>query len=142
MALPESLAAPSGNGEPPAPGPAGRVRPAWRRRSLIALGALLAAAVVVLALLAGTYQPVQYGESGGGTLPGMPAAKGIQSVNTFGNAQGETYVPPRLGVFTITESIRNTGPQPVTIEAVSILSPRMASGCRRLPQRVRCGGRT
>ena len=123
MALPESLAAPTGNGDPPVPGSPGRVRPAWRRRSLIALGALLTAAVVVLALLAGTYQPVQFGDAGGGTLPGMPAARGIQTVNTFGGAQGETYVPPQLGVFTITETIQNTGPQPVTIEAVSILSP-------------------
>jgi hypothetical protein len=135
VALPESLAAPSGNGEPPVPGPPGRnVRPARRRLLLLALGALLAAAVVVLAILAGTYQPVQYGDSGGGTLPGMPAAKGIQTVNTFGNAQGETYVPPQLGVFTITETIQNTGPQPVTIEAVSILSPaEQANQARGIP---------
>lgn len=53
----------------------------------------------------------------------MPAAKGVQTVNTFGGDQGETYVPPQLGVFTITQTIQNTGPEPVTIEAVSILSP-------------------
>jgi hypothetical protein len=127
LTLSESLAAPSGNGEPPVPGAPGRVRPAWRRRFLLALGALLAAAVVVLATLAGTYQPVQYGDAGGGTLPGMPAAKDVQTVNTFGNDQGETYVPPQVGVFTITETIQNTGPQPVTIEAVSILSPAKIS---------------
>jgi hypothetical protein len=79
--------------------------------------------VVVLGILAGTYQPVQFGEASGGSLPGTPAAKGLQTVNTFGGNQGETYVPPQLGVFTITESILNTGPQPVTIEAVSMLSP-------------------
>jgi hypothetical protein len=127
MTLPEPLTSPSGNGEPPVPGAPGRVRPAWRRRFLLALGALLAAAVVVLATLAGTYQPVQYGDAGGGTLPGMPAAKDVQTVNTFGNDQGETYVPPQVGVFTITETIQNTGPQPVTIEAVSILSPAKIS---------------
>lgn len=53
----------------------------------------------------------------------MPAARGIQTVNTFGDNQGETYVPPQLGVFTILETILNTGPEPVTIEAVSMLSP-------------------
>jgi hypothetical protein len=124
MALSEPLTSPSGNGEPSAAGPRGRrVRPSWRRRSLLAFGAMLAAAVVVLAILAGTYQPVLYGDAGGGTLPGMPAAKDVQTVNTFGNDQGETYVPPQLGVFTITETIQNTGPESVTIEAVSILSP-------------------
>jgi hypothetical protein len=123
MALSESLAAPSGNGEPPVPGPPGRVRRAWRRRLLLALGALLAAAVVVLAILAATYQPVQFGDASGNLPPGMPAGQGLQSVNTFGNEQGEIYVPPQLGVFTISETILNTGPQPVTIEAVSILSP-------------------
>jgi hypothetical protein len=92
---------------------------------LLALGALLATAVVVLAILAGTYQPVQFGDAGGGggTLPGMPVGQGLQFVNTFGGEQGEIYVPPQLGVFTLTETILNTGPQPVTIEAVSILSP-------------------
>jgi hypothetical protein len=123
MTLPEPLTSPSGNGEPPVPGAPGRVRPAWRRRFLLAFGALLAAALVVLAILAGTYQPVQFGDAFGGNLPGTPAAKGMQTVNTFGGDQGETYVPPQLGVFTITESILNTGPQPVTIEAVSMLSP-------------------
>jgi hypothetical protein len=37
---------------------------------------------------------------------------------------GQTYVPPQAGIFTITESIYNPGPETVTIEAVSILSPQ------------------
>jgi hypothetical protein len=82
------------------------------------------AAVVALAVLAGTYQPVQFGDEYGGAFPGLPAGTGIRSVNTFAGATGETYVPPQRGVFTLTESIQNTGPQTVTILAVSILSPQ------------------
>jgi hypothetical protein len=83
-------------------------------------------AVVVAAVLAGTYQPVQFGGSYGGVYPGMPAGVGIRSVNTFGGAVGETFIPPQHGAFTITESIYNAGPRAVTIEAVSFQSPQQA----------------
>lgn len=33
-------------------------------------------------------------------------------------------MPPQAGVFTVMESIYNEGPEPVTIEAISILSPQ------------------
>jgi hypothetical protein len=126
MATTETRTPQPGSGEPPADGTGGsrRRRWSWRRRILLALGALVAAAIVVLAVLAGTYQPVQFGDAYGGAFPGLPAGTGIRSVNTFGGALGETYVPPQRGVFTLTESIQNTGPQAVTILAVSILSPQ------------------
>ena len=115
----------SGSGEPPADGPAGSRRHwPWRRRILLALGALVTTAVVILAVLAGIYQPVQFGDEYGGEFPGLPAGTGIRIVNTFGGASGQTYVPPQRGVFTLAESIENTGPQTVTILAVSILSPQ------------------
>jgi hypothetical protein len=122
--------APDG-GESPSGGPPARPRRhhPWRRRSLIAAGALLAAAVMVLGILAGTYQPLGFGgqwstASGSNYFPGLPSGTGLRSVNTFGEHTGQLYVPPQAGVFTVTESIDNNGPEPVTIEAVSILSPQ------------------
>ena len=124
MARTESGVNRPGNGEPPAPEPPGpRRRSPWRWW-LAGLGTLLAAAVLVLAVLAATYQPVQFGGMEGGDYPGLPAGTGIRFVNTFGSATGQIYVPPQSGVFTITESIYNPGPEPVTIEAVSTLSPQ------------------
>lgn len=78
----------------------------------------------MLAVLAAMYQPVQFGSEWGGVFPGMPAGTGIRDVNKFGGMTGQTYVPPQSGVFTITESIYNPGPEAVIIEAVSILSPQ------------------
>jgi hypothetical protein len=116
------------DGEPPAADPpVQRRRHPWRRRALIALGALLAAAVTVLGVLAGTYQPLEFGGqwgTGNGYFPGLPSGTGLRSVNTFGDQTGQVYVPPQAGVFTVVESVFNNGPKPVTIEAVSILSPQ------------------
>lgn len=115
-----------GSAEPPADGPGspGRRHRPWRRRILLALGAVVTATVVVLALLAALYQPVRFGDSYGGAFPGLPMGTGIRTVNNFGGATGQTYVPQQRGVFTLTESIQNTGPETVTILAVSILSPQ------------------
>jgi hypothetical protein len=64
--------------------PAARHRvtpPPWRRRALIGVGALVAAAVAVLGTLAGTYQPVQFGGETGVRFPGLPTATGSTFVN-------------------------------------------------------------
>jgi hypothetical protein len=77
MAITEPRGTQPGHGEPPATGPAGsrrrrRWRWRWRRWALAGLVTLLAATVAVLAVLAGTYQPVQFGGESGGVFPGLP----------------------------------------------------------------------
>jgi hypothetical protein len=99
----------------------------------VAAGVLLVAAVVVLWTLAATYQPVQFGEMSGGVSPGMPAGSGLRTVNNFGVPPGEIYVPPQRGAFTVGESIVNTGPEPVTIEAVSMVAPETSSSAGNAP---------
>ena len=68
-----------------------------RRWTLVVLAALLATVVVVLGVLAGTYQPIQAGGEDGIHFPGLPTGTGITSVNTFGGDPGELYAPPQLG---------------------------------------------
>jgi hypothetical protein len=124
MAITEPRETQPASGPPPAGGPAGiRPRHGRRRWALAGVAALLAAALVVLAVLAGAYQPIQFGGTNGVSFPGLPTATGLRSVNTFGLQGGQLYVPPQLGTFTVVESIENTGPETVTIAAVSILSP-------------------
>jgi hypothetical protein len=119
MAISEPDVARYGAGEPPGGADAViRRRVPWRRWLVAAIGVSLLAAVAVLWSLAATYQPVQFGgRSGYGAFPGMPPGAG-QLVNTVGGLQGDIYVAPRRGAFTITESITNAGPKQVTIEAV------------------------
>ena len=74
-------------------------------------------------MLAGTYQPVQFSGETGERFTGLPTQTGGTFVNTFGGQQGERYIPPQAAPFTIVVSISNAGPEPVTIEAVSMLSP-------------------
>jgi hypothetical protein len=121
MAVTETTPAPPGdNGSPGAVPPGPRHRRRW---PLLGFGALLTAAAVILAVLAGTYQPVQFGNEYGGAYPGLPAGT-LQFVNHFGLDTGQVYAPPQAGVFTLVESLANDGPEPVRIEAVSILSPQ------------------
>jgi hypothetical protein len=80
-------------------------------------GLLVTTAVVVLAVLAGTYQPLRFGDFYGGDFPGLPHGTGLRSVNTFAGATGEIYVPQQSGVFSVIPSIANDGPLAVTIEA-------------------------
>lgn len=55
----------------------------------------------------------------------MPSGTGLRTVNNFLNvSNGDTYIPPQRGVFAVTESFGNSGPEAVTIEAVTILSPQ------------------
>jgi hypothetical protein len=92
---------------------------------LLAVGALLTAAVVALAALAATYQPIAEGGQWGIGYPGMPSGTGLRFVNNFLHvSNGDTYIPPQRGVFTVTESFGNSGPEAVTIETVTILSPQ------------------
>lgn len=126
MAVTESPETQPGSAGPPSSGPLrSRARSPWRRWTLVTLAALVTAALVVLAVLAWTYQPIPYfsGESGG-SIPGLPSGTGLRAVNTFGIQAGQLYVPPQRGAFTVVESFENTGPEAVTIEAVSILSPQ------------------
>jgi hypothetical protein len=83
------------DGAPPADHPpaTGLRRHPWRRRSLIAAGTLLAAAVTVLGVLAGTYQPLEFGGQsafGNGYFPSLPNGTGLRLVNTFGGQTGSS----------------------------------------------------
>jgi hypothetical protein len=121
MAVTETTPAPPGdNGSPVAARPGPRHRGRWL---LFGFCALITVAAVVLAVLAVTYQPVQFGNEYGGDYPGLPGGH-LQVVNHFGEDAGQVYALPQLGVFTLVESLANEGPEPVTIEAVSILSPQ------------------
>jgi hypothetical protein len=118
MTIAESRSARHGNG--------GQLVSRGRRRRwiLFALGALFVTAAGVLTTLAGTYQPLQFGDSYGGRFPGLPLGTGLRFVNTFAGATGDIYAPPQAGVFSLMPAIFNTGPETVTIAAVSILSPQ------------------
>jgi hypothetical protein len=71
MALTESRPVPPGGVEPPGGETARTRRHPWRW-VLLGASALLTTAVIVLAVLAGTYQPVGFGNSWGGSFPGLP----------------------------------------------------------------------
>jgi hypothetical protein len=128
MSVSESdLAQPGRGAAPPPGGPRSSGRGPRRRRWLLgAVGALLVTAVVIAGVLAATYQPVSFGGASGGAFPGVPTGTGLRSVNDFGAATGDIYVPPQLGSFGLTQSIENTGPLPVTIESVTALPPNGA----------------
>ena len=131
MAITESRPA-HHDGEPPiADGPGRRPPPSVAPPDRLGLGLLVATAVVVLAVLAGTYQPIRFGDTYGGDFPGLPQGTGLRSVNTFAGATGEIYVPPQSGAFSVIPSIYNAGPLAVTIEAVSILSPQQQADARQ-----------
>ena len=93
MAVTESRPAPHDGESPARDGPGRARRHPWRRRILLGLGLLLTAAVVVLAVLAGTYQPIRFGDTYGGDFPGLPHGTGLRSVNTFAGATGGDLRP-------------------------------------------------
>jgi hypothetical protein len=111
----------------------------WWGWLTLGLGVLLAAAAVVTTILAGTYQPLDFGDaySPASNFPGVPAGTGIGPVNTFGIDRGQIYIPPQAGRFAVTGFIANEGPRPVTIEAVTLISPRdqqtFSNGIRPYP---------
>jgi hypothetical protein len=55
---------------------------------------LLAATVMELCVLAGTYQPIGQSGQDGTVFPGLPEGTGTTSVNMFSLASGQLYVPP------------------------------------------------
>jgi hypothetical protein len=75
-------------------------------------------AVVVLAVLAGSYQPLAYGQMESSVLafPGLRAGQGIRTVNNVGGISEDFFVPPQGGKFSLFVSLDNTGAYPVTIE--------------------------
>ena len=112
MAISEPRETQAASGPPPADWPASaQRRPGRWRWTLVGLAALLVIALVVLAVLAGTYQPIQFGGESGGSFPGLPTGTGLRVVNTFGTLTAQLYVPPQVGAFTVVESIQNTGPR-------------------------------
>jgi hypothetical protein len=112
------------------------LRGAWRRHrrrllwwSPVALGALAAAIGVPLAA---TYQPLQQGETGGGSFPGLPSATSMRWIYKYIPAAEapELYVAPQRGPFALSGSVVNYGSFPVTILGVSQApgSPFTAAG--------------
>jgi hypothetical protein len=97
----------------------------WPWAVAVVAGAVVVA-FVVIALLAGAYQPLEFGGSWGGTVPGLGATAVGRNVNNFGGQTGQFYIPPRRTAFTIVESIQNSGPTTVTIEDVSLAPPNEA----------------
>ena len=100
------------------------IRRRWRRRHTwtVLVAVPLVTAAVVLGVLANSYQPLTYGSTGSRTLayPGLPAAEGARTVNTFGGVREDIYVPPQRGTFYLYADIRNSGSRAVTIEAVTV----------------------
>ena len=73
------------------------------------------------------YQPLVSGGMGGTSFPGLPAKAGIVKVNDFGAQQGELYVPPTPGPFTVLASVYNPWPRAATVRTVT-LDDRVAPG--------------
>jgi hypothetical protein len=82
---------------PPAaiPGSSGG-SPRRRRWWLLALGGVTVAFVVVFGVLAGTYQPLGFGGSSGGTFPGLRTGEGLRAVNNF-RSISRRYLCPAAG---------------------------------------------
>jgi len=131
----EAGARQSGEADPPA-GAVGTNGDRPRRRWwLMGLGGLGAVCVVVAGVLAGTYRPVGFGGYWGAGFSGLPTGVGLRDVNTFGMSNGDLYVPPQHGAFTVAESIQNSGPLAVTIEEVTVIRPE-ESGISTWPLRA------
>lgn len=94
----------------------------WLRWLLLALGVLMVATLVILAALAGSYQPLTYGESENSAMafPGLPTGQGIHPVNNMGGFSEDFYLPPQRGTFSLFASLGNYGTYPITIESVSL----------------------
>jgi hypothetical protein len=108
-----------GRGQAFAAGDAGRTWGIWRRhRRLWSAAALIAIAASVLTLMAASYQPLQPGNSGGGSFPGLPKGTGIRWVSQYIPDGSELYVPTQRGSFALAGSVVNQGPFAITIVGV------------------------
>jgi hypothetical protein len=106
----------------------GRLRHSrWLVRVLGASGVLIVVAVIVCAVLAGTYQPLGVDGEATGPVGGMPPFA-ASLTNTFGSEPGQYYVAPRTTPFTIEGTVTNTGPEPVTIIGATIINPAAPGG--------------
>lgn len=101
-----------------------RQRPRLRRTLLAAAAVLVAAPVTVLLAQAASYQALTYGGTGVSTLdyPGLPAAQGVRTVNTFGSVRQDVYIPPQRKGYTfyLFADIANAGSRAITIESVGL----------------------
>lgn len=106
-------------------GNAERLRGAWRRhrRRLLRWSpvALVVLAVAIGGPLVATYQPLQPGETGGGSFPGLPTAASMRWVTKYIPEPDapELYIAPQRGPFVLSGSVFNNGPFPVTILGVT-----------------------
>lgn len=117
----------SGNGAVAVPdGSAPSPKPRRRRWPWVVGGAgIVVAVLVVLAVLAAAYQPLQPGGASGGTVPALGAVAVGRYVTNFAGPEGGYgyYIPPRRAAFTMVEGFENAGSRAVTIEAVSFVPP-------------------
>jgi hypothetical protein len=108
-----------------ASGTGGRLRGAWRRHRRRLLwwspAALVALAGAIGLPLVATYQPLQDGNTGGGSFPGLPTATSMRWISQYiPMADGpELYVAPQRGPFALSGSVVNLGSFPVTILGVA-----------------------
>jgi hypothetical protein len=117
----------------------------WRLRWLVlATVLIIAAAALVLLSLASGYRPLAYGDDDMRNLsyPGLPAAHGIRTVNSFGGIRKDHYIPPQRGTFYLVVSVMNRGSRSVIVEnAFMPYSSPLRSAGRALYSRPRSGSR-
>jgi hypothetical protein len=129
-----------GRRQPASAGDATPVRGTWRRPgrrllwwSAFALTALIALAASILTLLAAGYQPLQRGNGGAASFPGLRTGAGIRWVSQYIPNGPYLYVPAQRGTFALAASVVNRGSFPVTIvgESQAPGSPFTAAGPAR-----------
>lgn len=112
-----------GNRATAASGNASRLRGAWRRlRRRLLRWSPVALVVLIVAIglpLVATYQPLQDGNTGGGSFPGLPSATTMRLITKYMVNGSELYIAPQRGAFALAGSVVNRGPFPVTILGVS-----------------------
>jgi hypothetical protein len=102
--------------------------PGPRKRRWLPVAALaavlVAVSLTVLLAKAASYEPLTYGGTSVSTLnyPGLPAAQGARTVNTFGLVRQDVYIPPQREGYTfyLFADIANRGSRAVTIESVGL----------------------